>query len=141
MKRCIPLLTIIISLSFFLASCEDDTIQPSDVASTLESAQWKVAYMKDTDGERTSSFTDYQFTFTATPGTSPASGLVEASNGSTDVVGSWSTGYIGESAKLKLSFSLSPFNTLSKDWEVTELSSTTIKLKQGGDVSLTLQSL
>lgn len=128
------LLSLAIVSSVFFSSCEDDDkIQPSDVSGTVVNGQWKITYFLDAEADETSSFTNYNFVFTATPGTTPATGLVEASNGSTDVVGSWATGFIGNNAKLKLNFALSPFNSLSEDWEVTELNSTTIKLKHEGN--------
>lgn len=122
------LLSLVLLLVCF-SSCEDDKIQPSDVASTVVNGQWKITYFLDADSDETSSFTDYNFTFVATAGTTPATGLVEASNGSTDVVGSWATGFIRDKAKLKLNFAISPFDNISEDWEVTELSSSIIKLK------------
>jgi hypothetical protein len=123
----------IISLVFFSSCEDDDKIQPSDVAGTVVNGQWRITYFLDADADETSSFANYNFTFTATPDTTPATGLVEASNGNTDVVGSWATGFIGDNAKLKLNFTLSPFDDLSQDWEVTELNSTTIKLKHDGN--------
>lgn len=140
MKKLIPLLSAILLCLCFAACDDDDKILPSEVASTVVASQWRVTYLRDTDTEKTSTFTNYQFTFTETVATSPASGIVEASNGSTNVAGSWKTGYVGEAAKLELSFSLSPFTALSKGWEVTELSATTIKLKNGGTQNLTLES-
>lgn len=128
------LLSLVVLSPLFFSSCEDDDkIQPSDVSGTVVNGQWRITYFLDADADETSSFTNYNFTFTATAGTTPATGLVEASNGSTDVVGSWATGFIGDNAKLKLNFSLSPFDNLSEDWEVTELNSTTIKLKHVGN--------
>jgi hypothetical protein len=128
------LLLLAITFFLFFSSCKDeDKIKPSDVSDALSTGQWKIIYFIDSESNETSSFANYNFTFTITPGTSPATGLVEASNGSTDVVGSWGTGFIGDNAKLKLNFGLSPFDQLSEDWEVTELTSTTIKLKHVDD--------
>ena len=135
------LLFLLVILSFlFLSSCkDDDKIQPSDVSAAVVNGTWRIIYFIESEANETSSFENYNFTFTATPGTSPATGLVEATNGSTDVVGSWGTGFIGENAKLKLNFALSPFDQLSEDWEVIELTSTTIKLKHDNIDFLTLE--
>jgi hypothetical protein len=128
------LLSLAVLSFLFFSSCEDDDkIQPSDVSGTVVNGQWRISYFLRADDDATNSFADYNFTFTATPGTSPASGLVEASNGSTDVVGSWATGFIGDNTKLKLNFALNPFDELSEDWEVTEINSNTIKLKHNGN--------
>ncbi len=129
------LLSLMILVFAALSSCKDeDKIQPSDVSGTVVNGSWRITYFFEADADETSSFADYNFIFTATPGTAPATGLVEASNGNTDVVGSWGTGYIGDNAKLKLNFALSPFNNLNADWEVTELNSTMMKLKNGADL-------
>lgn len=141
MKRLHPIAFAVVCMALFIVSCEEDKILPSEVSSTVTATQWKVSYLWEGGSEKTENFTGFSFTFIATPGTNPASGIVEASDGSTDVVGSWSTGYIGDSSKLELSFSLTPFNTLREDWEVVELSSTTIKLKQGDSKNLTLEAL
>ena len=132
---------VVLSILFFSSCQDDDKIQPTDVSDAVISGQWRITNFIDSDADETSSFANYNFTFTETPGTTPASGLVEASNGSTDVVGSWATGFIGDNTKLKLSFGLSPFDQLSEDWEVFELNSTTIKLKHvdGGTDFLTLE--
>jgi hypothetical protein len=133
MKNKALLSLAVLSIVFFSSCEDDDKIQPSDVSGTVVNGQWRIAYFLHAGTEETSSFVTYNFTFTATPDTSPATGLVEATNGNTDVVGSWATGFIGDNAKLKLNFALSPFNNLNDDWEVTELNSTTIKLKHNGN--------
>ena len=62
----------ILSLVFFSSCEDDDKIQPSDVAGTGVNGQWRITYFLDADADETSSFANYNFTFTATPGTTPA---------------------------------------------------------------------
>jgi hypothetical protein len=141
-------LAILFACFVSISSCkEDDIIKSSEVAGVLSVDQWKVSYFWDSDQNETGDFAGYAFTFTVTdPDDAPTAGLVVADNGSTEVVGTWQSRNNGDVAKLVLGFSLSPFDELSEDWEVTELTSTTIKLKHvrggnGGTDDLTLEKI
>ncbi len=113
-------------------SCDDDddppSISPSEVSETLASGSWRVSYYKDRDDDETGDFAGYSFTFTT-------GGVAVATKNATDVVGAWATTDASNKVKVVLSFSGSPLDELSEDWEVITRSSTEIKLRHvsGGD--------
>ena len=114
----------------------DDDIDDSSLITTLTSNQWKISYFFD-EKDETSDFTGYVLTF-------QANGTIQAVKGASTVSGNWETE--GESGVLELILLFNSnilFDELSDDWEVTEFSNTTIKLKHvsGGDGSVSYLTL
>jgi hypothetical protein len=113
-------------------SCDDDddppSISPSEVTETMASGSWRVSYYQDRDDDETSNYSGYVFSFTT-------AGVAVATKNTIDVVGGWSTTDSGSKVKVILSFTGSPLDELSQDWEVIQRSSTEIKLRHvsGGD--------
>jgi hypothetical protein len=112
--------------------CDDDDDSPritsNDVSETMISGNWRVAYYQDRDDDETSNFAGYTFTFTA-------GGVVIATKNAVDATGAWAATDGSNKVKIVLSFSGSPLDELSEDWEVISRSSTEIKLRHvsGGD--------
>lgn len=146
MKKLIPLVILFLVLVYLPSCTDDDSITPSDVSNTLISGAWRISHFSEDSDDETESFSDYQFIFTVTSTNGPPAGLVEASNGTSDVVGSWQTGTSDKSAKLTLDFGITPFDELNEDWKVLERTDTMIKLEHisggnGGTDNLTFERI
>jgi len=146
MKNFAPLTILVLICTCFPGCQDDDTIKPSDVSNALVSGTWKVIQFSDDDDDETSNFSGYEFTFVTTSTTGNTGGLIEASNGSSDVVGSWTTENSDKAAKLTLSFGITPFDDLNEDWRVTERTDIQIKLEHvsggnGGTDLLTFEKI
>jgi hypothetical protein len=95
------------------------------------SGDWVITYFFDTDKEETSNFNGYSFTFNA-------DGTLVASNGTTDVNGTWSITDSNSSdddsnKDSDVDFNIlfaSPnnFEDLSDDWDIVSFTSTRIEL-------------
>lgn len=118
----------------FMACEDDDALTSTTVVTTIVEGSWAITYFQDSNDDETSKFNGYSFTFSTT-GANTNSGVVEVSNGSTDLVGTWSVTDSENSPKLTLGFSLNPFDELSEDWRVTERTSTKIVMthESGGN--------
>src|SRR6187399_3022968 len=100
MQKLASLFILFLALVYFSSCSDDDSIKPTDVSSTLVSGAWKVSHFSENDNDQTESFSGYEFIFTQTSTADPFSGLIEASNGTSDVVGSWQAGLNDKTAKL-----------------------------------------
>src|SRR6187399_211102 len=129
MQKLASLVILFLSLVHFSSCTDDDSIKPTDVSNTLVTGAWKVSHFSENEDDETGSFSDYEFIFTAPDTVDPYSGLVEASNGTSDVVGSWETGTSDKAATLTLDFGITPFDELNENWKVTERTDTQIKLE------------
>lgn len=119
-----------------LSSCNNDddnsssnVNNPTDVINIVNNGTWRITYYYDTDYEETSSFTGYNFTF-------GANNILTASNGTNNYSGIWSVtdSNSNDDSISDLHFNIaftSPieFEDLTDDWEITEKSSTVIKLR------------
>lgn len=146
MKKIASLSILVLAVIYFSACQDDDSISPTDVSNTLITGTWNVSHFSKDEDDETSSFTGYEFIFTVTSVSGTGSGLVEASNGASDVVGSWSAVKSDKSTKLTLNFGITPFDELNEDWHVTERTDTQIKLEHvsggnGGTDLLTLEKM
>lgn len=119
----IALFTLFMGLVIGVSSCSDNSITNGNTASTIQNGTWRITYYYDTDHEETSSFSGYNFTFAST-------GVVTATNGTTTVNGTWSTGNDDSQVKLILDFTgNAQFEELDDDWHVIELTDVKIRLE------------
>jgi hypothetical protein len=116
MNKLIQLFGIIFLIAFS-AGCSKDDPSPSDpgyITDIMTAGTWRVSYFKDSDEDKTSHFTGYNFSFTDT-------GVLVANNGTNNYPGIWSVIKDDGDLKLIISFS-SPadFTELNDDWTVLE---------------------
>jgi hypothetical protein len=90
-------------------------------SSILTSGTWRITYFYD-DGDETSSFTGYNFTFNA-------NWTSIAIKNATSINGTWTTYLDSGNTKLDLSFDGDTLDEIEDDWRVTEYSATEIRLK------------
>lgn len=90
-------------------------------SSILTSGTWRITYFYD-DGDETSSFTGYSFTFNA-------NWTSIAIKNATSINGTWTTYLDSGNTKLDLSFDGDTLDEIEDDWRVTEYSATEIRLK------------
>ena len=109
--------TAVIALFLLLlSSCKKDSVS-ANVSTTIQNGSWKISLFNDSGNDETNHFTGYSFNF-------GSGGAVSASNGSSSVSGSWSTGNDDSQNKLNLNF-----GELSDDWHIISESSTKIELE------------
>jgi len=136
---------IIFTLLLIMISCSKEETNnmpenPAEVANTITTGTWKISYFWDTDHEETQHFNGYSFTF-------ENSGTLVATNGMTNITGSWSTGTDDSQIKLNIIFtSPADFEELSDDWHVLERTENKIRLEDvsggnGGTDYLTFERL
>lgn len=134
-----PVLLILFALGVVSCDSDEDTPNnPSDVnAAELQAmaqdGQWRITYFFDTDSEETSDFNGYVFTF-------GADGVVMASNGTTEISGTWSVSDSdddpfddspddSDDVDFNLFFSApAEFAELTDDWDIIEYNASTIRL-------------
>ena len=125
MKNIFVLLAIL-TVAILSCSKDDDnssTVSPGNVSNTVTSGTWRITYYWDSDHDETSDFSGYTFTFAS-------GGVLTAVKSGTTVTGSWSTGTDDSKTELVISFaSPASFIEISDDWEVIEMTSTRIKLR------------
>lgn len=93
----------------------------STLSSIIVEGTWYVSYFFD-DTDETSDYAGYNFTFNV-------SGTATAVKNTTTINGSWSNYIDSGDEKLEFSFDGSILDELEDDWEVTEYSTTQIRLK------------
>ncbi len=143
--------TIFLSLfavALLTVSCDsndDPANTPADVnaaelQATAQQGQWRITYYFDSDKEETSDYAGYVFTF-------GGDGTISATNGTTEVTGTWSVTDSSSSddspddssdVDFNLFFAAPPdFEELSDDWDILEYNASRIKLidVSGGDGS------
>lgn len=115
-------------------------VNAAELQSTAQDGQWRITYYFDSDKEETSNYNGYVFTF-------GADGTVSATNGTTEVTGTWSVTDSDSSddspddssdVDFNLFFAAPPdFEELSDDWDILEYTSGRIRLidVSGGDGS------
>lgn len=105
--------------------CDDDSSGggsgDSAFSDVISSGTWYVSYFFD-DSDETSDYAGYNFTFST-------SGSVTAVKLATTINGNWDNYIDSGDDKLELSFDGSTLDEIDEDWEITEYSSTVIKLK------------
>ena len=110
---------LVISL---FSSCKKDSVS-ANVSTTIQNGSWKISLFNDSGNDETNHFTGYSFNF-------GSGGAVSASNGSSSVSGSWSTGTDDSQNKLNLNFGDNGnFGDLSDDWHIISESTTKIELE------------
>lgn len=112
----------------------DDDADDSDLIIALIDGEWKVAlFFRESD--QTGNFENFIFTFYA-------DGTALASNGVSSFEGTWESYGDDGALEIELDFGVeSPFDSLQKDWQVTEYTNTGIKLEKeedGGEPAMTL---
>lgn len=90
-------------------------------SSILTSGTWRITYFYD-NGDETSNFTGYNFTFNA-------NWTSIAIKNATSINGTWTTYLDSGNTKLDLSFDGDTLSEIEDDWRVTEYSATEIRLK------------
>lgn len=101
---------------------DDDDIDDGNLVAILLSGSWEVDYFFNEEDE-TSEFANFTFTF-------DADGTARATNGETEVEGTWAT--YGDDGELELDLDFgedSPFDGVMEDWEVFEFNESEIVLK------------
>jgi len=117
---------IIMSIAIALTSCKEEkinTMTNENTSKIIQDGSWNVTYFFQSNTNHTSDFTGYDFSF-------GSNNTVTAFDGSNIVTGTWATGTDDDDPKLILMFSgfSSPFDQLSDDWKVIELTSTKLRL-------------
>lgn len=121
---------VVISNNSQLETLIDDSIDDCNTgsggsspsfSSILTSGTWRITYFYD-DGDETSSFAGYNFTFNA-------NWTSIAIKNATSINGTWTTYIDSGNTKLDLSFNGDTLDEIEDDWRVTEYSSTEIRLK------------
>jgi hypothetical protein len=102
---------------------------PSIINNIVNNGTWRITYYYDTNSEKTSTFSGYNFTF-------GSSNAITATNATNNYNGIWSVtdSNSNDDSLSDLDFNIafvSPaqFMELSDDWEIIEKSATLIKLK------------
>ena len=88
--------SVIALFLLLLSSCKKDSVS-ANVSTTIQNGSWKISLFNDSGNDETNHFTGYSFNF-------GSGGAVSASNGSSSVSGSWSTGNDDSQNKLNLNF-------------------------------------
>jgi hypothetical protein len=126
------------SMSLIFSSCsnDDDSVNNTDVSQLMDIAEtgtWRISSYIDSGADETSDFTGYNFTF------SPNGNLI-ASNGETEVTGTWSITDDSNSSDdddsssdddtdFNIFFASPPnFEDLTDDWDIVSMNNTTIEL-------------
>lgn len=109
-------------LAAFLASCSTESSAP--VTDTITDNTWEITYFWDKDKDETYHFTSWEIEF-------QTDGTLLAKKTGTVISGTWSEGSSSSgSEKIIMNFGTQePFEELNDDWDVTDKSSTEIKLK------------
>jgi hypothetical protein len=129
---------LLLSMAATLTACggsSDPTApvtHPSSVSSVLTSGTWVVSSLMQRTEDRTSQLSGYSFTFT---GAGSENGTVVATKSGSSVNGTWghspAVTYYGSTSteSLVLNFGTeSPFDRLTKTWNVVSNTSTTLTL-------------
>ena len=114
--------SVIALFLLLLSSCKKDSVS-ANVSTTIQNGSWKISLFNDSGNDETNHYTGYSFNF-------GSGGAVSASNGSSSVSGSWSTGTDDSQNKLNLNFGDNGnFGDLSDDWHIISESTTKIELE------------
>jgi hypothetical protein len=100
----------------------------ADFSDVITNGTWYVSYFFEDDDNETSDYIGYNFTFSS-------NGTITVVKASATTNGSW-TNYVDSGDDIMdLNFDDSNLDELEEDWEITEYSSTVVKLKNisGGD--------
>jgi hypothetical protein len=125
--------TIFLAMFLFLYSCAKDSTTPAsstdNTASVVSAGTWTITSYTQRTEDKTNTFAGVTFTFSS-DGQLTAAGTNSAAG--TWIVTPASTGYYGSSSSLA-TFTInlgtsSPFNKLTKAWNIAEQTSTTVKL-------------
>lgn len=107
------------------AGCSKDDPSPSDpeyMNEILLAGTWRITYFKDSDEDKTSHFTGYNFDFTD-------QGVLVAANGTNTYPGIWSGIKDDGEIKLFISFTTpATFAELNDDWTTLEITQTKVSL-------------
>jgi hypothetical protein len=127
----LPLLLVAIVFTSCSKDDDDDLldINTQSVSTLALEDNWKVTYFfDDDDGDETSKFNGYTFTFTT-------AGQVTASLNGVDKTGIWIVRQDDGRTKLEVDFNDDddPLDELDEDWVVTELTPNRIKLEDLDD--------
>jgi hypothetical protein len=143
MKRSVFLSVLFALLMFnvttMCSSDDDSNSSPSQVITNTQNAvvngTWRVTLFSEDGSNQTSNFSNYNFTFNS-------NGTLSATNGSTTMNGTWTTGIDDSTPKMYINFHLvnGPFEEISEDWRIMFNSNSKIELKHvsGGDGSIDL---
>jgi hypothetical protein len=107
---------------------------------TLSDGQWFVAQYLDDGNDETGNYNGYTLVF-------DSSGVVEASNGSTQINGTWLVALDGGQLELTLDFGAQiPFDEISDDWDVLSFTNSVVDLEDvsgggGGTDNLRFEKL
>lgn len=95
----------------------------SQASKTLVTGTWVVSNYNEKGSNQTGNFSNYKFTFSS-------NNTVKAINGTNTINGTWQTGTDDSKAKFVLIFSASngPFEEISEDWRIIEITTSKINL-------------
>jgi hypothetical protein len=119
----------LLGLSTFFVSCDKDDnsstlISPTTISTTATaSGTWRITYYFDSNTDKTSNFSGFNFTFNA-------NGTIAATNNLFNANGTWNASMDDSKPKLFLTFTTpASFTELTEDWHVTALTSTKITMQ------------
>ncbi len=127
----IGILIVVLLALTALGSCKKNKVDDktkNEIESNIQDGTWRISYFNDSGDDETSNFVGYNFTF--------GSGTVSATNGSTNVTGTWSVtdSNSNDDNPSDMHFNLlfsgnGNFEDLNDDWEIISQTSTSIELK------------
>lgn len=94
----------------------------ANFSDVITNGTWYISYFFEDDDNETSDYIGYNFTFST-------NGMITVVKASTTTTGSWSNYIDSGDDIMDLNFNDSNLDELEEDWEITEYSSTVIKLK------------
>ncbi|MBI1782090.1 MAG: hypothetical protein HYR66_12095 [Sphingobacteriales bacterium] len=136
MKKITRFVPVALSLFVLLASCKKDnstatttTTDPNDPSTIITKGTWFVSSLTQRTEDKTLAFSGVTLTFSS-------NGTVSATDGSKSASGSWSSSkggvtYYGSAptvAALTISFTSTPFDKISKTWNVASENNSNIHL-------------
>lgn len=138
----IPMLIALFMLNVAsMCSSDDDSSSSSsnqvvsDTENAVVNGTWRVTLFSEDGSNQTSNFSNYNFTFNS-------NNTLIATNGSTTMNGTWTTGVDDSTPKMFINFNVvnGPFEEISEDWRILSNTSSKIELKHvsGGDGSIDL---
>lgn len=128
-------ISLFVCLAFACSDDDSSTTNNQDqtqLTNTMEGSNWVVTLFEEDNVDQTTHFSNYTFKF-------EENGGLSATNGETNISGTWTTGLDDSTPKLILNFNApdGPFEEISEDWRLMERDDSRIRLKHisGGDGS------
>jgi hypothetical protein len=127
MKNRFILAAALFASAISFQACDDNSNDPqpssSDPITFVQQGTWRISLHSDDGADKTSRFSNYNFTFSNT--------TVTARKDTIAITGAYRKGTDDSKEKFYLEFnpSLSPWNELNEDWEIVESTHSKLRLK------------